>query len=139
MLASHARILLTGFAGSTPVRRWSRPWNLNVKRSWSMPRQCRIVAFRSLTWTGFCDDVVAEVVGLAVDDAALDAAAGQPHAEVARVMVAAVVVLGQRALRVDGAAELAAPDDQRVVEQAALLEVDHQRGGGLVGVVALVA
>jgi hypothetical protein len=31
------------------------------------------------------------------------------------------------------AAELAAPDDQRVVEQAALLQVLHQGGGGLVG------
>ncbi len=33
---------------STPVSRWSSPWNLNVNRSWSIPRQCRIVAFRSL-------------------------------------------------------------------------------------------
>ena len=36
-------------------------------------------------------DVVAEVVGLAEHEPALDAAAGHPHAEVARVMVAAVV------------------------------------------------
>ena len=48
--------------------------------------------------------------------------------EAAAVVVAAVVVLGQRALAVDRAAELAAPDDQRVVEQAALLEVLDQRG-----------
>ena len=66
-------------------------------------------------------DVVAEVVGLAVGHARLDAAAGQPDGEAARMMVAAVVVGGQLALAVDGAAELAAPDDQRVVEQAALL------------------
>ena len=39
------------------------------------------------------------------------------------MMVAAVVVVRQRALAVDRAAEFAAPDDQRVVEQAALLEV----------------
>ena len=38
---------------STPVRRWSRPWNLNVNFAWSMPRQCRIVALRSFTWAGF--------------------------------------------------------------------------------------
>ena len=50
---SYAKISLTTFAGSTPVSRWSRPWNLNVNRAWSMPRQCRMVAFRSLTWTGF--------------------------------------------------------------------------------------
>ena len=29
-------------------------------------QQCRIVACRSWTWTGSLDDVVAEVVGLAV-------------------------------------------------------------------------
>ena len=37
-------------------------------------------------------DVVAEVVGLAVGDAGLDAAAGQPDGEAAGVVVAAVVV-----------------------------------------------
>ena len=49
----------------TSVRRWWRPWNLNVSRVWSMPRQCSIVACRSWTWTGSRVDVVAEVVGLA--------------------------------------------------------------------------
>ena len=86
---------------------------------------------------GVLDDVVAEVVGLAVDDAGLDAAAGQPDGEAAAVVIAAVVVVAVRALAVDGAAELAAPDDQRVVEQAALLQVLDQGGGGLVGVLAL--
>jgi len=43
-------------------------------------------------------DVVAEVVGLTVRDARLDAAAGQPDGEAARVVVAAVVVRGQPAL-----------------------------------------
>ena len=133
---SQARIFSTT-APCTSVRRKSRPWNWKVSRVWSMPRQCRIVAFRSWTWTGSADDVVAEVVGLAVGDARLDAAAGQPDGEAARMMVAAVVVGGQRALAVDGAAELAAPDDQRVVEQAALLQVRDQRGGGLVDVAAL--
>ncbi len=37
-----------------------------------------------------------------------------------------------RALGVDGAAELAAPDDQRVVQQAALLQVHDQGRRGLV-------
>ena len=50
---------------------------------------------------GVSDDVVAVVVGLAVGDAGLDAAAGQPHREAAAVVVAAVVVLGERALAVD--------------------------------------
>ena len=49
------------------------------------------------------------------------------------MMVAAVVA----ALDHRRAAELAAPDDQRLVEQAALLEVLDQGGAGLVGVVAV--
>ena len=86
---------------------------------------------------GVLDDVVRELVGLAVDGPALDAGAGGPDAEIARVVVAAVVGLGQAALRVDRAAELAAPDDQRVVEHAALLQVLDQGPGGAVDVLAL--
>src|SRR5207253_1569994 len=44
----------------------------------------------------------------------------------------------QGALRVDGSAELATPDDEGVVEHAAFLEVLEQGAGGTVGVVALV-
>ena len=83
------------------------------------------------------DDVVAELVGLAVDLAALGAAAGHPHREAARVVVAAVVLLGESALAVDRAAELAAPDDERVVEHPALLEVLDEGVAGLVDVLAL--
>ncbi len=82
-------------------------------------------------------DVVAEVVGFAVRNAPLDAAAGQPHAEVARVMVAAVVFPGQGSLRIDGASEFSAPDHQCAIEQAALLEVGQQGRRRLVGVVTL--
>ena len=49
-------------------------------------------------------------------------------------MVPAVVAA---ALHHRRAAELAAPDDQRIVEQAALLQVLHQGGAGLVGVLAI--
>ena len=79
-------------------------------------------------------DVVAEVVGLAVAHARLDAAAGQPDGEAARMMIAAVVVCRQLALAIDRAAELAAPDDQRVVQQAALLQILNQRRRRLIGV-----
>src|SRR5438132_12353941 len=67
-------------------------------------------------------DLVGEVVGLAVSDAAFDAAAGQPGAEAARVMVAAVVFGGLRALGVHGAAELASANDDVLVQTAAPLE-----------------
>jgi hypothetical protein len=61
-------------------------------------------------------DVVAEVVGLAVDVAALDAGAGQPHAKIPRMVIATVVVFGRRALGIDGPPELASPNDQRALE-----------------------
>ena len=68
-------------------------------------------------------DVIAVVIGAPVGEAALDAAAGQPDREAARMVVAAVAVLGQFALRIARAAELAAPDDQGIVEQAAAFQV----------------
>ena len=83
------------------------------------------------------DDVVGEIVGLTVDRATLGTAAGHPHREAARVMVAAVVVFGEPALRVDRAAELAAPDDQRVVQHASLLEIFQQGVTRLIDVLAL--
>ena len=86
---------------------------------------------------GVASDVVAEVVGRAVSDAGLDAAAAQPDREAARMVVAAVIVRGQCALAIDGPAEFAAPDDQRVVEQAALLEVRDEGGRRLIGIAAL--
>ena len=83
------------------------------------------------------DDIVTEVVGLAVGRALVDAGAGHQYREAARMVVAAVVGLRERALRVGCAAEFAAPDDERIVEQAALLKVGKQAGRGLVGIFAL--
>ena len=60
---------------------------------------------------GILDDVVREFIGFAEGHAALNAGTSHPHTEIAGVVVAAVVGLGERALRVDGAAEFAAPDD----------------------------
>ena len=53
------------------------------------------------------------------------------------MMIAAVVGLRQFSLAVDRAAELAAPNDERVVEHAALLEIHDERRAWLVGVLAL--
>ena len=71
------------------------------------------------------DGVVAVIVGGAVLDARLDPAAGHPHGEAFGVVVAAVLPLGGR-----GPAELAAPEDERVVEQAAGFQVAEQAGDG---------
>ena len=71
------------------------------------------------------DRVEPELVGRAVDDAALDAAPRHPDREAVVVVVAAVAPLGVRR-----AAELGRPDDERVREQpAAPLEIDQEPGG----------
>ena len=54
------------------------------------------------------DGVEADFVGAAVNDAALDAAAGQPTGEAVDVVIAAVA-----ALRAGGAAEFGGEDDER--------------------------
>ena len=64
------------------------------------------------------DDVVSKIIGLAEDRAWLHASAGHPHREATGMMIATVVGFRELALAVHGAAELAAPDDKRVVEQA---------------------
>jgi hypothetical protein len=61
-------------------------------------------------------DVVAVIVGLALADAGRDAAAGEPHGEAARMMIAPVIVRGELALAIYRSAKLAAPDDQRVLQ-----------------------
>ena len=83
-------------------------------------------------------DVVAEIVGRAVGHAALHAAAGEPDGERAAVMVAAHRGIAELALAEDGAAELRGEDHERVIQQAALLEILHERGCRLVDVVALI-
>src|SRR5262245_12517886 len=60
---------------------------------------------------GVLGDVVAEVIGAAVDNAGLDAGAGKEVGEAARVMVAAKQAADKIPLAVRGAAEFAAPDD----------------------------
>jgi len=72
------------------------------------------------------DGMKADRIGFAVNDAALDAAAGEPGAKGLRMMVAAVAFGARRA------AELGPPDDERFVEQTALLEVGEQAGDGTV-------
>src|SRR5581483_8317564 len=73
------------------------------------------------------DGAQADVVGGADDLAALDAAAGQPHREAEIVVVAAAAPL-----RFRRPTEFTAPQHQCRVEQAALLQVRHERGNRLI-------
>src|SRR4051794_28213960 len=78
---------------------------------------------------GVGGDVVGEVIGLAEGEAGLDAGAGQPDGEAAGMVIAAIIVGGERPLTVNRAAEFTAPDDERVVQKAALLEIGDERRG----------
>src|SRR5262249_22333148 len=83
------------------------------------------------------DDVVREIVGLAVDRAGPRATAGHPHREAARVMITAVILVAQAALGVNCPAEFASPDDECFIEQATSLQVLDQPPAWLVDVTAL--
>ena len=48
----YARIPFTTLP-AMPVNRASRPWNFTVRRLWSMPSRCNIVAWKSGTATAF--------------------------------------------------------------------------------------
>ena len=67
--------------------------------------------------------VPAEFVGRPVDVAGANAAPGHPHGEPEGVVLAPVGPLGGR-----GAAELAAPEDQGVLQQAVRLQVAEEGG-----------
>src|SRR5947209_6964089 len=66
--------------------------------------------------------LVTPLVALAVGRAALDAAARDPVGEAKRVVIASLAALGAR-----HAAELRRPQDNGILQQAALLEVLDQR------------
>ena len=72
------------------------------------------------------DGVVAKLIGSAIGRTATHAAACDPHREAFDMMVATV------ALGHGSASEFAAPNDPRVVQHAALLQIIHQGGRALV-------
>jgi len=87
---------------------------------------------------GIFRDVVAEIVGLTEGHATLDSTASHPHAKIPRLVLSAIVVLGQATLAVDSPPELTSPDDQRVLEHPSAFKVLDQGGDGLIGLLALV-
>ena len=77
---------------------------------------------------GVFGNVVGVVIGFADGLTGFDAAAGEPHGEAAGVVVATEAFWGEVALAVNGAAKFAAPDDEGVIEEAALFEVFDESG-----------
>src|SRR5438132_127125 len=80
----------------------------------------------------------ANVVGGAVGDAALDAAAGHPDGEAVRAVAAAVVADFQVGCQfVDRQpAKFAAPENERFVQETTLTQIVQQRGRRFVGLLA---
>ena len=78
-------------------------------------------------------NVEAEVIAFTDSDAGFGAAAGQPHCECVRVMVAAVV----SALDHGSPPELAAPNHQGVFKHTSLLQVLNECGGRPISVLAV--
>ena len=78
------------------------------------------------------DDVVRIVVGPADSCGGADAAAGEPHAEAAGMMVAPKIAFAKLALAIHRPSKLARPDDKRIVEQPTLFEIANERGGRLI-------
>jgi phytoene dehydrogenase-like protein len=76
----------------------------------------------------FLDGAVTELVGRAVGHAAAHAAACHPDGEALRIVVATIATLRERR-----APKLAGPQQQRVIEEPARLEVADERGDLLVG------
>src|SRR5260370_5787465 len=68
-------------------------------------------------------DVVPVIVGGSVYGSTLYASAGEPHSVAEGVVVASILPLGHRR-----APKLAAPEDERVVQHAASLQVLQQAG-----------
>src|SRR5688572_9265215 len=77
--------------------------------------------------------IKAEFVGFAHCHAGLNAATCEPHRETIWMMIAAIAA----ALDHGGAAEFAAPNDQRFIEQATLLQILNQRCRSLVSIFAI--
>ncbi len=73
----------------------------------------------------------AEVVGGADSVTGVAAATGEPHRHGVRIMVATVSRSAADTV-VGGATKLAAPDDERAVQEASLFEVGDERGDGLI-------
>ena len=86
---------------------------------------------------GVLGDVVAVRIGRSVARAAFDTAPGHPHREAARMMVAAKVIPRQLALAIVGAAKLATPNNECVLEQTTSFQILKQCGGCLIRLTTL--
>ena len=118
------------------VSRLKRPAWRTDRRYWSRPMSLRIVAWMSRTGTS-SPALRTEKSSVAPKVApGSDAASGQPDHQPVLVVVAAGG-LGHQVVVERRAAHLRGPDDERLVEQSAGLQVLEQAGDGLVDLAAM--
>ena len=110
----HAMISRIGWPNSISSRLWPGTSSLCGERPISVSKR-RVDVGHVVR---MLDGMEADFVGRAVNDAPLEAAAGHPDRKAVRMMIAAVV-----ALRARRAAEFGGEDDDRLVQQAAALEI----------------
>ena len=72
---------------------------------------------------GIGRNVIGKIIRRAPGHPGLDSATSQPDRETSRMMVPAIVAARQSSLTIRSASEFSTPDDQRLVQQATLLQV----------------
>src|SRR5690606_7371066 len=83
------------------------------------------------------DNIITKIVSFSIYDAGFYTASGHPEAEAPRVMVAAVVILLQLALRIVRSSEFTTPYHQCLIEKTALFQVGYQGGRSLIDILCL--
>ena len=99
--------------------------------------QDRGIQIVNMNW--ILHDVVAVIIGRTITDPWLESTAGHPHGKAAAVMIATIIVVRKRALRIDCTSELAPKNNQRIFEQSALFQIHHKRRTRLIHILALSA
>src|SRR2546423_10949410 len=88
-----------------------------------MPKERKLGGVKFLVVARFFDEFVPGFLGPAISHAAFDAGTSHPDGEALDMMIATI------ALRHGGAAKFTSPNDQRVFQHAARLEVLEQSSG----------
>lgn len=73
-------------------------------------------------------DIVAKIIRDPVADPPFNTPTGHPDGKTARMVVPAIITRLEHTLRIVGSPEFTAPDHQRIIQQASLLQVFDQTG-----------
>ena len=77
---------------------------------------------------GIFENIVGVVIRLAVFDSWPDSTAREPRGKATAMVVSAVIRFRQRSLRIDGASEFPAPENERFVQKATFVEMMGESG-----------